>query len=36
VILALLGAILFWLVDRLERLVIPWHASRRQEQVVAA
>ena len=36
VILALLGAILFWLVDRLERLVIPWHASRRQELVTAA
>ena len=31
VILALLGVILFWIVDRIERLVIPWHVSQREE-----
>lgn len=36
VILALLGVILFWLVDVVERLVIPWHASRRRELILAA
>jgi NitT/TauT family transport system permease protein len=30
-ILALLGVILFWIVDRIERLVIPWHISRRED-----
>jgi NitT/TauT family transport system permease protein len=30
VILALLGVVLFWLVDRIERLVIPWHVSQRE------
>jgi NitT/TauT family transport system permease protein len=35
-ILALLGVILFWLVDLVERLVIPWHASRRRELILAA
>ena len=29
-ILALLGVILFWIVDRIERLVIPWHVSQRE------
>src|SRR5207244_3371036 len=28
VILALLGVVLFWVVDRIERLVIPWHVSQ--------
>lgn len=36
VILALLGVLLFWLVDCIERLVIPWHASRRRELIIAA
>jgi NitT/TauT family transport system permease protein len=36
VILALLGVVLFWLVDVVERLVIPWHASRRRELILAA
>ncbi len=36
VILALLGVILFWIVDRIERLVIPWHVSRREEIIFAA
>ncbi len=31
VILALLGVILFWVVDRIERLVIPWHVSQRAD-----
>lgn len=33
VILALLGVILFWIVDRIERLLIPWHVSQREEIV---
>lgn len=30
VILALLGVVLFWIVDRIERFVIPWHVSQRE------
>ena len=30
VILALLGVVLFWIVDRIERLVMPWHVSQRR------
>jgi NitT/TauT family transport system permease protein len=33
VILALLGVILFWVVDRIEKLVIPWHVSQREEVI---
>jgi NitT/TauT family transport system permease protein len=33
VILALLGVVLFWIVDRIERLVIPWHVSHREDIV---
>ena len=36
VILALLGVVLFWIVDRIERLVIPWHVSQRQDVIFAA
>src|SRR3979490_2556481 len=36
VILALLGVVLFWIVDRIERFVIPWHVSQREEFVFAA
>ena len=36
VILALLGVILFWVVDRIERLVIPWHVSQRDDLIIAA
>src|SRR6202158_3886659 len=36
VILALLGVVLFWIVDRIERLVIPWHVSQREELIFAA
>ena len=31
VVLALIGVILFWILDVIERLVIPWHASQRQD-----
>ncbi|MFC7396007.1 ABC transporter permease [Chelatococcus sp. GCM10030263] len=31
VLLALIGVILFWIVDIVERFAIPWHASQRQE-----
>ncbi len=31
VILALLGVVLFWIVDRIERFVIPWHVSQRED-----
>jgi NitT/TauT family transport system permease protein len=36
VILALLGVVLFWVVDRIERLVIPWHVSQREDLIIAA
>jgi NitT/TauT family transport system permease protein len=36
VILALMGVVLFWIVDRIERLVIPWHVSRREEIIFAS
>ena len=36
VMLSLIGVILFWIVDLIERLSIPWHASQRQDLVVAA
>jgi NitT/TauT family transport system permease protein len=36
VILALLGVVLFWIVDRIERLVIPWHVSQREDIIFAA
>jgi NitT/TauT family transport system permease protein len=36
VILALLGVVLFWIVDRIERFVIPWHVSQREELLFAA
>ncbi|SHJ79034.1 NitT/TauT family transport system permease protein [Bradyrhizobium lablabi] len=36
VILALLGVVLFWIVDRIEKLVIPWHVSQREEIFIAA
>src|SRR4051794_9996298 len=36
VILALLGVILFWVVDRIEKLVIPWHVSQRDDIIFAA
>lgn len=36
VILALLGVVLFWIVDRIEKLVIPWHVSQREDVIFAA
>ncbi len=36
VILALLGVVLFWIVDRIERLVIPWHVSQREDIIFAS
>ena len=35
IVLAMMGVILFWLVDFVERLVIPWHASRREDILIA-
>ena len=36
VILALIGVVLFWIVDRIERLVVPWHVSQREDIIFAA
>jgi len=36
VILALIGVILFWILDLIERFAIPWHASQRQDFILAA
>ena len=36
VILAILGVLLFWIVDRFERFVIPWHVSQRETLIIAA
>jgi NitT/TauT family transport system permease protein len=36
VILSLIGVVLFWMLDIIERLAIPWHASQRQDIVVTA
>ncbi len=36
VVLALIGVVLFWLIDVAERLLIPWHASQRQNLVIGA
>lgn len=36
VMLSLIGVILFWVVDLIERMSIPWHASQRHDLVVTA
>src|SRR3569832_1958571 len=36
VILALRGVILFWIVDRIEKLGIPWHVSQREDVIFAS
>jgi NitT/TauT family transport system permease protein len=36
VVLALIGVMLFWALDVIERLAVPWHASQRQDLIVAA
>jgi NitT/TauT family transport system permease protein len=35
-VLALIGVVLFWLIDVVERLLIPWHASQRHNLVIGA
>jgi len=34
VVLALIGVMLFWVLDVIERLAIPWHASQRQDLII--
>jgi NitT/TauT family transport system permease protein len=34
VVLALIGVILFWILDVIERIAIPWHQSQRQDVVI--
>lgn len=36
VILAMIGMVLFWLVDLAEKIMVPWHASQRAEIVATA
>ena len=36
VILAMIGIILFWIIDFIERLVVPWHASQRTDLAFTA
>jgi NitT/TauT family transport system permease protein len=36
VILALIGVVLFWVVDVIERIAIPWHTSQRQDVGMSA
>jgi NitT/TauT family transport system permease protein len=36
VILAMISAILFWLIDLLERFTVPWHASQRHDFAATA
>jgi NitT/TauT family transport system permease protein len=36
VVLSLIGVVLFWILDLIERLAIPWHASQRQDFIIAA
>jgi NitT/TauT family transport system permease protein len=36
VLLSLLGVVLFWIIDIIERLTIPWHASHRTDLIVSA
>jgi NitT/TauT family transport system permease protein len=35
-VLAFIGVVLFWLIDVIERLLIPWHASQRHNLVIGA
>jgi NitT/TauT family transport system permease protein len=36
IVLAVLGVVLFWLIEIVERMAVPWHASQRQELMVTA
>jgi NitT/TauT family transport system permease protein len=35
VMLSLIGVVLFWMLDLIERLTIPWHSSQRQDFIIA-
>ncbi len=36
IVLSLIGVILFWILDVIERFAVPWHASQRQDFIIAA
>lgn len=36
IILALLGVILFWIIEAVERIAVPWHASQRENLMATA
>lgn len=36
VVLALIGVVLFWILDVIERFSVPWHASQRQDLVLGS
>jgi NitT/TauT family transport system permease protein len=36
VVLSLIGVVLFWVLDVIERLAVPWHASQRHDIIIAA
>ena len=36
VMLSLIGVVLFWILDLVERLAIPWHSSQRQDFIIAS
>lgn len=36
VVLAMIGVVLFWIIDLVERFAVPWHASQRQDVFVTA
>jgi len=35
ILLALIGVLLFWLIDLVERFAVPWHASQRQDVILS-
>jgi NitT/TauT family transport system permease protein len=36
IVLSMIGVILFWILDVIERFAVPWHASQRQDFIIAA
>ncbi len=36
IVLSMIGVILFWILDVIERLAVPWHASQRQDFFIAS
>jgi NitT/TauT family transport system permease protein len=36
IVLSTIGVILFWALDAIERFAVPWHASQRQDFIIAA